>query len=90
MVASEIHISSMVVHAVPQQLSTVRKEIESMPGAEVYAESAEGKLVVVLETDDQTPISEVIDKINDLDQVLSTALVYHQIEPFQDGENNQS
>ena len=79
--SSEVHISSMVVHVVPQQLSRVRDAIEKLPGAEIYAESAEGKMVVVLETDDQTQIAAVIEKINDLDQVLNTALVYHQIEP---------
>ena len=87
---TETHISSMIVHAVPEQLSTVRAQVENLPGVEVYAESAEGKLVVVLETNQDTQITTVIDRINDLDQVLNTALVYHQIEPFGGGENNKS
>ena len=90
MSSPEVHISSMVVHAIPEHIADVRKQIENLPGAEVYAESAEGKLVVVLESDGQKQISATIDRINDLNYVLTTALVYHQIEPLENGENNKS
>jgi len=78
---TEVHISSMVVHAMPDYLADVRKSIEKLPGAEIHAESPNGKLVVVLESQTQTYITDVIEKIACLDHVLSTALVYHQIEP---------
>lgn len=77
---SEVHISSMVVHAMPEYLLEVRKNIEELPGTEIHAESPNGKLVVVLESQTQTYITDVIEKIAGLDHVLSTALVYHQIE----------
>ena len=77
---SEVHISSMVVHAMPDYLSDVKKYIEKLPGTEIHAESPNGKLVVVLESQTQTYITDVIEKIACLDHVLSTALVYHQIE----------
>jgi nitrate reductase NapD len=77
---TEVHISSMVVHAMPDHLSDVRTNIEKLPGAEIHAESPNGKLVVVLESQTQTYITDVIEKIACLDHVLSTALVYHQIE----------
>ena len=81
---SEIHISSMVVHAMPDYLLDVRNKIEQLPGAEIHAESPNGKLVVVVESQTQTYITDVIEKIACLDHVLSTALVYHQIEPQPD------
>ena len=77
---TEVHISSMVVHAMPDYLSDVRINIEKLPGAEIHAESPNGKLVVVVESQTQTYITDVIEKIACLDHVLSTALVYHQIE----------
>ena len=80
---AEIHISSMVVHARPERLDDVKRQIAGFAGAEIYAESPEGKLVVVLESDDQSDFSQTIDRINDLDNVLNTALVYHQIEPLE-------
>lgn len=78
----EIHISSMVVHVRPEHLQTVKNNIEQLPGAEIHGESDNGKLVVVLETQDQGYITDVIEKINNLEYVLNTALVYHQIEPL--------
>ena len=80
---TEVHISSMVVHAMPDYLLDVKRNIEELPGTEIHAESPSGKLVVVLESQTQTYITDVIEKIACLDHVLSTALVYHQIEPQQ-------
>ncbi len=85
----EVHISSLVVHAKPEYLATVKKSIEQLPGAEIHGESNEGKLVVVLETCNQGYITDVIEKINNLEHVLSTALVYHQIEHLDSFENEK-
>lgn len=76
----EVHISSLVVLTKPDQMQSVKSSIEKLPGTEIHAESENGKLVVVLETANQTYITDVIEKINDLDHVLTTSLVYHQIE----------
>ena len=78
----EVHISSMVVHARPDHLQCVKNNIELLPGTEIHGESACGKLVVVLESESQTHITDVIEKIGDIEHVLTTALVYHQIEPL--------
>ncbi|OIN09223.1 chaperone NapD [Oceanisphaera psychrotolerans] len=83
---NEVHISSLVVHVVPQHLSAIKQQIESFDGAEIYGESAAGKLVVVIETRNQGYITDTIDAINQLDHVLSTALVFHQIERDLDDE----
>jgi len=77
----------MVVHVLPKRLEEVKRRIAGFAGAEIHAESPDGKLVVVLESDDQSDLSRTIDRINDLDHVLNTALVYHQIEPLQDNES---
>jgi len=45
--------------------------------------------VVVLETQNQGFITDVIEKINNFEQVLGTALVYHQIEQLDSLENEQ-
>lgn len=76
----EVHISSMVVHARPDYLQDVKNSITLLPGTEIYGESECGKLVVVLESQSQTHITDVIEKIGDIEHVLTTALVYHQIE----------
>lgn len=83
---NEVHISSLVVHVVPQYLTTIKQQIESFDGAEIYGESADGKLVVVIETKNQGYITDTIDAINQLEHVFSTALVFHQIESDFDDE----
>ncbi len=77
---NEVHISSLVVHVKPDHLADIKAQIISYDGAEIYGESEDGKLIVVMETENQGYVTDTIDKINNLEHVLSTALVYHQIE----------
>ncbi len=84
----EVHISSMVVLASPDGLQSVKDNIGAIDGVEIHGESESGKLVVVLESDNQTHITDVIEKINNFRHVLSTSLVYHQIEQLGTQRNN--
>lgn len=79
METAEVHISSMVVHAHPEDMESIKEYIASLPGTEIHGESKNGKLVVVLESDAETRITDVIDQINNFNKVLNTALVYHHI-----------
>ncbi|OBT15502.1 nitrate reductase [Vibrio sp. UCD-FRSSP16_10] len=79
MPASEVHISSFVIYCNPAEMEPIRNKVNQFSTTEIYAESA-GKFVVVMETVDQGYITSTIDEINDLPEVISTALVYHQIE----------
>jgi nitrate reductase NapD len=90
MESKEVHISSMVVLASPAGLQTVKDSIARLPGAEIHAESEHGKLVVVVESDNQSYITDIIDQINGFRHVLNTALVYHQIEPLDPQGSEQS
>ncbi len=92
---NEVHISSLVVHVLPQHMDSIKTQIEGFDNAEIYGDNPEGKIVVVLETENQGFITDTIDAINNLPNVLSTVLVYHQIEtdlePLgEDTENQQS
>ncbi|MFV0449209.1 MAG: chaperone NapD [Vibrio sp.] len=77
---NEVHISSLVVHVLPQHVESITAQIEEFDNAEVFGSSPEGKIVVVLETENQGFITDTIDAINNLPNVLSAVLVYHQIE----------
>ena len=87
---NEVHISSLVVHVQPQHLASVKAKIEVMPNAEIYGDSEEGKVIVVLETENQGYVTDTIDKINNLEHVLTTFLVYHQIEHFDSTSEDDS
>lgn len=80
MALNEVHISSLVVHVVPKHLTEIKTKIEGLDGVEIYGESEAGKLVIVVETQNQGYITDTIDVINNLEHVLNVALVFHQIE----------
>ncbi|UJF16921.1 chaperone NapD [Vibrio sp. SS-MA-C1-2] len=76
----EVHISSLVVQAFPEHLEQVKAAIEAIDSAEIYGADKNGKIIVVLETENQGFVTDIIEKINNLPNTLSTALIYHQIE----------
>ncbi|MGF1758281.1 chaperone NapD [Photobacterium sagamiensis] len=82
MAQQEVHISSLVVHVKPDHLEVVKTQILDFPNTEIHGESEAGKIIVVLETANQGYVTDTIDKINNLEHVLITFLVYHQIEHF--------
>jgi periplasmic nitrate reductase NapD len=77
--AAEIHVSSLVLHIRPESLPEARAALAMLPGVEVHAESG-GKVVVTLETESEADIVTRMNAISFLPGVLSTALVFHQVE----------
>jgi nitrate reductase NapD len=78
----ELHVSSCVVHARPERLDHVRRDLAALPGVDVHGTSAIGKIVVTLETTDEQGIVDRLDVMRDLPGVLSTVLVFHRVEPL--------
>lgn len=76
MVLDELHIASLVVHATPRCLDSVTSEIAALPDALVHAASANGKLVVTLESPSSEAMTALVSHIQHIDGVLSAALVY--------------
>jgi nitrate reductase NapD len=76
-----MNISGIVVHASPDKLDKVRALLEEIPGVEVHAASAEGKMVVTIEKPGDREITDLFDEISKTSGVLSTAMVYHHFGP---------
>ena len=83
--SKELHVTSLVVQVVPAQMSAVRNAILLMKNAELSVNN-DVKLVVVLEGATQKGLLEDIETINRLPGVLSAAMVYHQSEVLEEGE----
>ncbi|WP_372880709.1 chaperone NapD [Psychromonas sp.] len=83
MKTEELHVSSLIVHLNPKKLREIESSINSLEGAELVTISPVGKAIVVLEAPNQRVIMEVIDKINGLDGVINTGLVYHEFEKLE-------
>ena len=75
-----MNISSIIVHAQPTQLASVRGGLEQIPGVEIHAVTDDGKLVVTIETDTDGETAGTFDRINLMDGVMSAAMVFHQFE----------
>src|SRR6187551_2316789 len=74
--SDEVHIASLVVHALPLHVDEVAATITAMPGAQVHGASATGKLVVTLESGTDSEMLSAIDAIQRLRGVMTAALVY--------------
>ena len=80
---SDLCISSLVVQAQPTQLKQVRDDIENIAEAEVMAENEKGKLVVVLDTQDNRQAADTITAIQNTAGVLSATLIYQYDDRFE-------
>lgn len=82
---AEEHISSLVVHCLPEQAEGVVARLRALPAAEASV-AAPGKLVVVLETASEADIVERLNHIQLLPGVLAATLVFHHHEPALAGD----
>ena len=78
----EVHIAGVVVYVQPGALETIKSRISSLPVAEVHASSADGKLIVTLETDSTKRTVAFMDAIRALPGVHDVVLVYQHAEPL--------
>jgi nitrate reductase NapD len=75
-----MNISSIIVYAKPIDLSSVRGNLEHIPGVEIHAVTDDGKLVVTIESETDGETASTFDRINVMDGVMSAAMVFHQFE----------
>ena len=78
---ASFEVASILVQARPDRLDAAVRNIETLPGAEIYSCDPKGKLVVVVEAEDVGRIGEVLNTISLLPDVLTAALVFHGTDP---------
>jgi periplasmic nitrate reductase NapD len=76
----ELHIASLVVHAMPQRVIAVAAHIGKLPGSRVHAHNKLGKLVVTLEASQERALIDAVSEIQRCDGVLSATLVYQCVD----------
>lgn len=74
-------ISGVVIHANPEQCERVRTQITALDGVEVHAVTEEGRLVVTVDQPDDRKAADTFSALQNVEGVLSTALVYNYFEP---------
>ena len=88
--SDECHISSLIVHCDPASKEAAKAVIETLSGVEVHAIDERGKLIVVIEANSEAETLAHIDRINEIEGVYSTALVYHHSESAQSLEEEMN
>ena len=86
--AEEFHVSSLLVQGRNEALPAIAARIVELPGAEVHGEAARGafrgkmrgKMIVTLETDSEAETLAQINRIQDIEGVITASLVFHQVE----------
>lgn len=76
----ELHISSLVVQALPSKLQAVQEAIRRVGAAEIHAVTEEGRIIVTLETNSEADFMVGFAEIDRVPGVVSTMLVFHQVE----------
>ncbi len=83
---NQVHISSLVVHCLPDKYKQVLASVKKMDQVEIHAPDPAGKFVALLETENEQGILAVIDQIQTVNGVLNTTMVYHEIDDGIEGE----
>ena len=81
---SDYNICGVMLHAVAVKRQQVEQALVQLAGVEVHANSAEGKLVVTVESDDRYYVADTISAFKDIDGVLSASMIYQ----FSDAATN--
>jgi nitrate reductase NapAB chaperone NapD len=75
-----VHVCSVVVHTRADAADAVSRAIAAVDDAEVRASDGGGRLVVLIESADEGGLFATWRRLETLDDVLSVALVYHQVD----------
>lgn len=79
-----MNISSLLIHVQPQRAERVRAQLEQMPGVEVHAVTAEGRLIVTIEKSGDLEMGRAFEQLGAIPGVHATTLVYHHSETLDD------
>lgn len=81
---TSMNISGILIQARPHSASALRAQLAVLPGVEVHAVSADGRLVVTVEGDDEHDMTATFARFQTLDGVYATTLIYNHIETLDD------
>ena len=79
-VGAELHVAGIVVHVAAKRLAAVSDALARLPGTEVCATDARGKLVVTLEARSTDEMMLRLAEAQRLEGVLSALIVYQHAE----------
>ena len=74
------HIASLIVQAKPQLRELIAQQFNNIENLEVSTFTESGKWILIVEAPHESVLMQQIERINNVNGVLSTNLVYHHCE----------
>lgn len=84
-----MNISGVVVRTYPRHIDNVSRALSALEGVEVHGANDDGRLVVTIERPGEQGLTEALEQLQAMPQVLSTSLVYHQFEELEIQEDEE-
>ncbi|MFD2181940.1 chaperone NapD [Rhodoplanes azumiensis] len=75
------NVCGVLVHAVPSRADDVAQALRAIPGSELHAVLAGGRLIVTLEDTDRATALSGLETIHRTPGVVAAALVFHGFDP---------
>ena len=75
-----INICGVLVHARPDQTTRVEQQLLQYEGIEVHTVTDDGRLVITIDHPDRYQMVDTINQLNNVEGVLSAAMVYQHTE----------
>ncbi len=73
---TKFNICGVLVHAIKDKKYQVETVLDKTSGVEVHANTDDGKLVVTVESENNSYVADTISKFQDIDGVLSASMIY--------------
>jgi len=71
-----MNISGIVLRTRPESAAEIRNSVAALPGVEVHAATADGRLVLTLEDAGTASAADTFVKLHDIRGVMSVAMIY--------------
>lgn len=75
-----INICGLLIHAIPDQISQVQERLLQYEGVEIHTVTDNGRLVITIDHPDRYQVVDTINQLNNVEGVLSAAMVYQHTE----------
>ncbi|MFC1589197.1 chaperone NapD [Pseudomonadota bacterium] len=75
-----MNISGVLVRSYPENIQSVWDELAIIEGVEVHGSNDDGRMVVTVEQENAGQLSDLLVRMQDINGVLSTSMIYHQFE----------
>lgn len=75
-----MNLASLVVRAQPAKMAVLRDALLAIPGAEIHAETEDGRMIVTVEETPEQTVSTALTRVQQLEPVICVTLAYEHSE----------